>query len=148
MFKNLNNHHLALKKQLEQQQREKDENDNLIRQLRDRENQLSDKLKKIQEELSRSEGTNVKVNLKNHVEARRKHLDEVKGVLETLNNHLNIVNSNEEYRIRDHDFNYYQERVDDLDKEIKDKEVRLNELNNENYSLKIESDCNKKHRAD
>jgi hypothetical protein len=37
MYKNLNNHHTALKKQLEQLQRERDENEVLIRQMRDKE---------------------------------------------------------------------------------------------------------------
>lgn len=37
MYKNLNNHHTALKKQLEQLQRERDDNEVLIRQMRDKE---------------------------------------------------------------------------------------------------------------
>lgn len=148
LFKNLNNHHNALKKQLEQLTRERDENDNVIRVLRDREHSLNDKLKNITDELNRSEGTNIKVELRNHVEARKKHLDEVKGVMDALSNHLNKVNQNEEYRIKDNDFNYYQNRVESLDDEIKNKDQRLNDLNNENYALKIEGDTNKKHRAD
>jgi len=148
MYKNLNNHHTALKKQLEQLQRERDENEVLIRQLRDKEYALQEKLKNVQEDLSRSDGTNIKTELRNHVENRRRHLDEVKSILNNLSVNLQKVNANEEYRIKDSDFNYYQNRVDDLEGEIKHKEVRLNDLNNENYSLKVEADCNKKNRAD
>jgi len=102
----------------------------------------------VQEDLSRSDGTNIKTELRNHVEGRRRHLDEVKGILNSLSTNLQKVNANEEYRIKDSDFNYYQNRVDDLEGEIKNKETRLNDLNNENYSLKVETDCNKKNRAD
>lgn len=35
-----------------------------------------------------------------------------------------------------------------MDAEIKDKESRLSDLNNENYNLNIEGDCNKKNRDD
>lgn len=96
MFKNLNNHHVALKKQLEQLAREKDDNDVLIRNLREKENNLADRLKNLTEELNRSDGTQIKVELKNHVETRRKHLDEVRGVLDNLSSHLNKVNAQEE----------------------------------------------------
>jgi len=98
--------------------------------------------------LSRSDGTNIKTELRNHVENRRRHLDEVKNILNSLSTNLQKVNANEEYRIKDSDFNYYQNRVDDLEGEIKNKDTRLNDLNNENYSLKVETDCNKKNRAD
>lgn len=96
MFKNLNNHHNALKKQLEQLSREREENDLLIKNLKDREHTMNDKLKSITDELSRSEGTNIKVELKNHVEARKKHLDEVRVVLDTLSHNLTKVNHQEE----------------------------------------------------
>lgn len=148
MFKNLNNHHVALKKQLENLLREKDDNEVILRNLRDREYALAERLKAVSDELNRSEGTQIKVELKNHVEGRRKHLDEVRGLLDNLSKHLGKVNAQEEYKGNENDFNYYQNRVEDLDGEIKNKDVRLNELNNENYALRIESDCNKKHRAD
>jgi len=96
LFKNLNNHHNALKKQLDQLGRERDENDQLIRSLRDKEHTLNERLKGITDELARSEGTNIKVELRSHVEARRKHLDEVRAVLETLSSNLAKVNSQEE----------------------------------------------------
>jgi len=148
MYKNLNNHHTALKKQLEQLQRERDDNEALIRGLREREFALQDTLKSVQEDLARSEGTNIKTELKSHVENRRRHLDEVKAILGNLSANLQKVNAQEEYRLKDSDFHYYQNRVDDLDGEVKAKEARLNELNNENYGLKVEADCNKKNRAD
>lgn len=106
MFKNLNNHHVALRKQLEQLTRERDDNDVLIRNLRDKEHGLEDKLKTITDELSRSEGTQVKVNLKNHVDTRRKHLDEVRGLLDNLSSHLNRINQDEEYKGNENDYNY------------------------------------------
>lgn len=106
MFKNLNNHHVALRKQLEQLTRERDDNDVLIRNLRDKEHGLEDKLKTITDELSRSEGTQVKVNLKNHVDTRRKHLDEVRGLLDNLSSHLNRINQEEEYKGNENDYNY------------------------------------------
>lgn len=105
MYKNLNNHHTALKKQLEQLQRERDDNEVLIRQMRDKEYALQEKLKNVQEDLSRSDGTNIKTELRNHVENRRKHLDEVKSILNNLSANLQKVNANEEYRIKDSDFN-------------------------------------------
>lgn len=54
------------------------------------------KLKTTTDDLGRSEGTNIKVNLRNHVETRRKHLDEVKAVLDNLSGHIAKVNANEE----------------------------------------------------
>lgn len=105
LFKNLNNHHVALRKQLEQLARERDDNDNLIRTLRERERGLNDKLKATTEELARSEGTQIKVELKNHVEARRKHLDEVRNLLDNLGQQLSRVNAEEEYKGHDTDYN-------------------------------------------
>lgn len=105
MFKNLNNHHVALRKQLEQLTKERDDNDTLIRSLRDKEHSLQEKLKQTTDDLNHSEGTQIKVELKNHVEQRRKHLDEVKALLDTLSGHLGRVNSNEEYRGHENDFN-------------------------------------------
>jgi chromosome segregation ATPase len=96
MYKNLNNHHTALKKQLEQLQRERDDNEVLIRQMRDKEYALQEKLKNVQEDLSRSDGTNIKTELRNHVENRRRHLDEVKSILNNLSANLQKVNANEE----------------------------------------------------
>jgi len=85
-----------LRKQLETLAREKDENEVLIRGLRDRENALNEKLKNVTDELNRSEGTQIKVELKGHVENRRKHLDEVRGLLDNLSKHLSKVNAQEE----------------------------------------------------
>lgn len=68
----------------------------MIRTLRDKENALVVKLKTTTDDLGRSEGTNIKVNLRNHVETRRKHLDEVKAVLDNLSGHIAKVNANEE----------------------------------------------------
>jgi len=96
LFKNLNNHHNALKKQLEQLTRERDDNDVLIRGLREKELSLNSKLQSITDALGNSDGTNIKTELKNHVESRRKHLDEVKGILDLLSNNLAKVNTHEE----------------------------------------------------
>jgi chromosome segregation ATPase len=132
MFKNLNNHHVALKKQLEQLSRERDDNEVLIRTLRDKEHGLGERLKQVTDELNRSEGSQIKVELKCHVENRRRHLDEIRALLDNLSGHLGKVNAQEEYKVNESDFNYHQSRVDDLDAEIKLKEDRLNGLNNEN----------------
>jgi len=148
LFKNLNNHHVALKKQLDTLQREKDDNEVLIRSIRDREHGLAERLKAVTDELNRSEGTQLKTELINHVDSRKKHLDEVKALMDTLSKQISRVNAQEEYKGHENDFNYFQNRVEDLDTEIKTKDGRLNELNNENYALRIEGDCNKKHRAD
>lgn len=53
-------------------------------------------MKNVQEDLSRSDGTNIKTELRNHVENRRRHLDEVKSILNNLSANLQKVNASEE----------------------------------------------------
>jgi predicted nucleic acid-binding Zn-ribbon protein len=96
LFKNLNNHHNALKKQLEHLTRERDDNELHIRNLKDKELSLHNKLKSVTDELARSDGTNIKTELKSHVESRKKHLDEVKGILDLLSNNLSKISKEEE----------------------------------------------------
>jgi len=96
LFKNLNNHHNALKKQLEVLTRERDENELHIRNLKDKELSLHNKLKSVTDELARSDGTNIKTELKTHVESRKRHLDEVKGILDLLSTNLTRIHKEEE----------------------------------------------------
>lgn len=137
-----------MKKQYDDLSKEKDRNDYEIKQLKEKERQLEDKLRHVHEELEKSDGTEIRNQLKEHVENRKKHLDEIRDVLAHLNDHITRLNLNEEFVPNESAWHYYSKRVEELEDEIKTKENRINNETNENNNLRMEVETNKKNKSD